>query len=213
MAEDKKIKNMEELNKEEENKEINNKKDSISGDNEEKKDSQKEENKDELEFEEEKETKEDLETKVIDLEKEIEKLKVEKENYYNKLQRLQADFINFRKRVSKEKNNLSINTKVELINNLLPVVDNFERALATATTDDNFKEGIDMIYRQFMTFLDKEGVEVISTVGNPFDHNLHEAIMQVEDSEYESGIVVEELQKGYRLGDKVIRPAMVKVAQ
>ncbi len=152
------------------------------------------------------------EARIIELQDQVERLEAEKEGYINRLQRLQADFANYKKRVAKEKSNLNIKVKIELIAELLPVIDNFERALATAETSD-FKQGVDMIYRQIMDMLKNEGVEVIPTTGEPFDHNLHEAIMQVEDSEYESGIIVEELQKGYILDGKAIRPAMVKVAQ
>ncbi|MDI3547731.1 MAG: molecular chaperone GrpE [Halanaerobiales bacterium] len=148
-----------------------------------------------------------------ELEKKVAELEAEKEKYYDQLLRLQADFINFRKRVSKEKERISFVAKTELIAELLPVVDNFERALSSAGADDDFKKGIDLIYRQLLKFLENQGVEVIPTVGEYFDHNLHEAMMQVEDADYESGMIIEELQKGYILDDKVIRPAMVKVAK
>ncbi|ACL70031.1 nucleotide exchange factor GrpE [Halothermothrix orenii] len=154
-----------------------------------------------------------LKERVKELETEVDELTEEKNNIFNKLQRLQADFINYRKRTNKEKGKIGIRAKIELIEKILPVVDNFERALNSAPDEDEFKQGVDMIYRQLMDTLKKEGVEVIPAVGEPFDHNLHEAIMQVEDSKYESGTVVEELQKGYILEDKVIRPAMVKVAK
>lgn len=143
----------------------------------------------------------------------IQELEQEKEETYNRLIRLQADFDNYRKRVFREKELISFNTKIHLFDELLPVIDNFERALASFKNDDEYKKGVEMIYRQLLKMLDNQGVKSIPTVGETFDHNLHEAVMQVEDSDQESGTILEELQKGYMLEDRVIRPAMVKVAQ
>src|SRR5699024_12377544 len=96
---------------------------------------------------------------------------------------------------------------------LLPAIDNFERALQVEVTGEtaNFVEGMEMVYRQFKDALTNQGVEEIETVGKEFDPNIHHAVMQVEDEEKDSNIIVEELQKGYMLKDRVIRPAMVKV--
>ena len=147
------------------------------------------------------------------LEEDVASLEEENQKYQNKLQRLQADFVNYRKRVKKEKAGLSLEAKIELINELLPVIDNFERALASEDESSNLREGVEMIYKQLMNTLKQEGLEVIPTVDEEFDHTYHEAIMQVEDTDKDSGIIIEELQKGYMLEGKVIRPAMVKVAQ
>ena len=94
-------------------------------------------------------------------------------------------------------------------------MDNFERGLAAvpeAMADDAFVDGMNMIYKQMMTVLEETGVTPIEAVGKEFDPNLHNAVMQVESDEYESGIVAQEMQKGYKLGEKVLRPAMVSVA-
>ena len=99
---------------------------------------------------------------------------------------------------------------------LLPVLDNFERALAVETTNEESKSiltGVDMVYRQFIEALNQEGIEEIEALGEPFDPHFHQAVMQEKSEEHESGIVIEVLQKGYRLKDRVIRPSMVKVSE
>lgn len=146
------------------------------------------------------------------LEEEIDKLEKEKDNYCHRLLRLQADFDNFRKRTMRENSKRVLKAKVDFISELLPVLDNFERALAVDINKE-YKKGVEMIYRQMVNFFEIQGIKSISTVNEQFDPNLHEALMQVETEEYESGLIVEELQKGYILEDIVIRPAKVKVAQ
>lgn len=131
--------------------------------------------------------------------------------------RLQADFANFKKRTASEKLQISEVVKMEVLQNVLPVVDNFERALQVPQdklTDDlkSFVDGYEMIYKQLMTVLEKEGVVKIDAVGKPFDPNYHQAVMRVASDEYDNDVVVEVLQEGYLLGDKTLRPAMVKVA-
>lgn len=131
--------------------------------------------------------------------------------------RLQADFANFKKRTAGEKLQISEVVKMEVLQNVLPVVDNFERALQVPQdklTDDlkSFVDGYEMIYKQLMTVLEKEGVVKIDAVGKPFDPNYHQAVMRVASNEYDNDVVVEVLQEGYLLGDKTLRPAMVKVA-
>ena len=131
--------------------------------------------------------------------------------------RLQADFANFKKRTAGEKLQISEVVKMEVLQNVLPVVDNFERALQVPQdkmTDDlkSFVDGYEMIYKQLMTVLEKEGVVKIDAVGKPFDPNYHQAVMRVASDEYDNDTVVEVLQEGYLLGDKTLRPAMVKVA-
>jgi molecular chaperone GrpE len=154
-----------------------------------------------------------VEEDLDQLKKKIYELEAEKEKYHDQLLRLQADFINYRKRVNRDQQKVNLMTKASLLEGFLPVVDNFERALTAAEIEDDFKKGVEMIYRQLKSFLEAQGVGVIPTVGEHFDHNLHDAMLQVEDEEYETGIIIEELQKGYILEGKVIRPAMVKVAQ
>lgn len=130
--------------------------------------------------------------------------------------RAQADFDNFRRRTLKEKEELGQYASMKLIGELLPVVDNFDRAIEAAKSGggeaDSFSKGIDMIFRQLVGVLEQEGLKQLETVGQPFNPDYHQAIMQVESEEHEEGIVVEEVQKGYMLKDKVLRPAMVKVS-
>ncbi|GGB28981.1 nucleotide exchange factor GrpE [Virgibacillus dakarensis] len=147
------------------------------------------------------------------LKEEIERLKQEKEDMYQKLLRNQAEFENFKKRSQKEKEKERKYKSQDLVNELLPALDNFERALSQEVTEANksFVEGITMVYNQLKDALKSQGVEEIEATGKPFDPNLHHAVMQIEDSELDSNSVTEELQKGYMLKDRVIRPAMVKV--
>jgi len=146
--------------------------------------------------------------RVAELQKQVEELN-------QRWLRAQADFDNFRRRTSKEKEELAQYASLKLIGQLLPVVDNFQRALQTgADTAENqsFFKGVDMIYRQLWQVLENEGLKQMEPVGQPFDPEVHQAIMQVESEEHEAGTVVEVVQPGYWLKDKVIRPAMVKVS-
>ena len=148
-----------------------------------------------------------------ELKTENEALKAEKDEVFNRLLRLQAEYDNFKKRSQKEKEAERKYKSQDLINELLPALDNFERALQVEVTEANASlfDGITMVYRQFQDALKSQGVEVIETEGKAFDPTLQHAVMQIEDEEIESNTVVEELQKGYLLKDRVIRPAMVKV--
>lgn len=130
--------------------------------------------------------------------------------------RLQADFENYKRRVQMDKQAAEKYRAQSLVSDILPALDNFERAMQVEATDEQTKsllQGMEMVHRQLLEALAKEGVEVIEAVGKQFDPNEHQAIMQVEDSEFESNAVVEEFQKGYKLKDRVIRPSMVKVNQ
>ncbi|WP_186576455.1 nucleotide exchange factor GrpE [Aquibacillus kalidii] len=151
-----------------------------------------------------------------DEDSELEALKQEKDEIYQRLLRLQAEYDNFRKRTQKEKEADRKYRSQSLVTELLPAVDNFERALQVEIKDEAAKsvvDGLQMVYRQLADALKNEGVEEIKTEGEIFDPNLHQAVMQVEDENYQSNQIVEELQKGYRLKDRVIRPSMVKVNQ
>ncbi|MGG1617322.1 nucleotide exchange factor GrpE [Paenibacillus sp. NRS-1782] len=145
---------------------------------------------------------------------ELAKLRVEAEEHQQRFLRAQADFDNFRRRTLKEKEDLAKYASMKLVTELVPVLDNFERALATAPQGEaeSFTKGVEMIFRQFESVLQAEGVTAMNAVGQPFNPDFHQAIMQVEIEEHEEGIVVEEVQKGYMLKDKVLRPAMVKVS-
>ncbi|MBR2563530.1 MAG: nucleotide exchange factor GrpE [Paenibacillus sp.] len=153
---------------------------------------------------------------IIDQEQtELTRLKAEAEETQQRLVRAQADFDNFRRRTQREKEDLAKYASMKLITELVPVIDNFERAMATVpegTETESFAKGIQMILRQLETVLASEGLAAMETVGQPFNPEFHQAIMQVDSEEHEEGIVVEEVQKGYMLKDKVLRPAMVKVS-
>lgn len=146
----------------------------------------------------------------------VQKLEKEKEDLVNLTQRLQADFENFRRRTRGEREDLIRFAAEGVITQLLPVLDNFERALAAAGDGEEGKgylEGIEMIYRQLLQVLTDEGLEVVESVGCAFDPNCHEAVMQIDGGEVSKDTVLEELQKGYRIKGKLIRPSMVKVAK
>jgi molecular chaperone GrpE len=139
----------------------------------------------------------------------------EAEEYYAQLQRVMADFDNYRKRVVKEKDAQYSVILSEVITELLPVIDNLEKSLLTNAEDESskaWKSGVELIYRQFTEVLNKLGAEEIKTVGEQFDPNFHEAVMHVEDENVGENIIVEELRKGYKLKDRIIRHSMVKVA-
>ena len=137
----------------------------------------------------------------------------ETNEWQDKYIRLFADFENYKKRTSKETLASYGNGKVAVIEEILPVVDNFDRAIIMAQDDDSqFAQGIKMVAKQLYDALDKLGVKPIEAVGKQFDPNLHNAVMHIEDESFGENEVVEELLKGYILGDKVIRYSMVKVA-
>ncbi|CUH94144.1 hypothetical protein P22_0206 [Propionispora sp. 2/2-37] len=151
---------------------------------------------------------------------ELEKLRIElseKEALLNeqseRFKRLQADFENFKRRTRQEKEELSNIMAQNIVYDILPVLDNFERALQNANTDDaaGFLSGIQMIHRQFTDVMEKIGLTPIEALGKQFDPQHHEAVMSVEDAEQLDGMILEELQKGYIVRGKVIRPSMVKV--
>ncbi len=138
------------------------------------------------------------------------------EQLEDRVKRQMAEFENFRKRTDREKQAMFETGAKSVIEKILPVVDNFERGFATVDPEDKndaFVEGMNMVYRQLMTELENLGVKSIEAVGCEFDPNLHNAVMQVESEEYESGIVAQELQKGYTYRDAVVRHSMVAVVQ
>ncbi len=134
------------------------------------------------------------------------------EELTDRLQRTMAEFDNYRKRTEKEKASMYVIGAKEVVEKILPVVDNFERGLAAAEEGDAFAEGMQMVYKQLMTALTEMGVQPIQAVGQEFDPNVHNAVMHVEDPEAGENTVVEELQKGYTYKDFVVRHSMVKVA-
>ena len=132
----------------------------------------------------------------------------------DRVKRQMAEFENFRKRTEKEKAMMFETGAKSVIDKILPVVDNFERGLATVPEDDEnsaFANGMKMIYKQMMDELEKLGVKPIEAVGQEFDPNFHNAVMQVESEEFESGVVAQELLKGYMYHESVVRHSMVAV--
>lgn len=146
---------------------------------------------------------------------ELEQLKSDLEESKNGKLRLQADFENYKRRVEKEKESLINYAAEDMVSQLLPVIDNFERALEVKDTEDfkGFYDGVEMIKKQLIDALLKQGVEEIEAKGQPFDPNYHNAVSQLESEEYDSNIVMEVYQKGYKIKDKVIRPSMVVVSK
>ena len=140
------------------------------------------------------------------------KLEQQIEDLTDRLKRNMAEFYNFRKRTEKEKSSMYIIGAKDIIEKILPVVDNFERGLAQATEGDPFAEGMEKIYKQLTTTLESLGVEPIEAVDKEFNPDLHNAVMHVEDESVGDNIVVEELQKGYTYKGFVVRHSMVKVA-
>lgn len=154
-----------------------------------------------------------LEDEGTDLQAALTKQEGLVEEHIDRYKRLQADFENLRRRTRQEKEDLSLVVAQNIILDLLPIVDNFERALASASTQDAAQvlQGVDMIHRQFMQALEKCGMTTVEAMGQIFDPQKHEAVMRVEDAEQADGTVVQELQKGYAVRGRVIRPSMVKV--
>ena len=137
------------------------------------------------------------------------------EQLEDRVKRQMAEFENFRKRTDKEKSQMFNMGAKSVIEKILPVIDNFERGLENVPEgcDEAFADGMSKIYKQMTDELDKLGVTPIEAVGQPFDPNIHNAVMQVESEEYESGTVAQELQKGYMYHDILVRPSMVGVVQ
>ena len=161
---------------------------------------------------------EDTESEPEEIEKEDEKKDKKDEqieDLTDRLKRQMAEFENFRKRTEKEKSQMYDMGASAILEKILPVIDNFERGLAAVPEEDKnngFVEGMDKIYKQMMTVLTEVGVTPIEAAGQEFDPNLHNAVMHVEDEELGENVVAEELQKGYKYKENVIRHSMVKVA-
>lgn len=147
----------------------------------------------------------DTASKIDEIESALEETK-------DKYLRLMAEYDNYRKRTAKEKTETYNNAVSDSITEILPVIDTFEMALKTECSDESFKTGVEKIYNMFKKSLEKLGVTEIEALGKEFDPNLHNAIKQVEETDYAENYVCEVFQKGYRLGKKVIRHSMVAVA-
>jgi len=167
----------------------------------------------EMQDEESQETTQTSEDSAIeDLKAQLKQEREKSDEYYDHLKRNMAEFDNFKKRISKEKDMMYNTISADLVSNLLPILDNFEKALNAQTEDESYKQGMMMIYTQFQDTLKNIGVEEIEALNKTFDPNFHEAVMHVEDENYGEKEVTDVLRKGYKIGDKIIRHAMVKVA-
>jgi molecular chaperone GrpE len=146
---------------------------------------------------------------------ETEKLKAERDALLDRLARLQAEFDNARKRAVREQQEFREYATADVIKNFLPILDSFERALKAGgdSNSNDFRSGIELIYRQFQDALQKIGVQPIVSVGQPFDPRAHEAVEMVDTTEVPDHHVLDELQRGYKYKDRLLRPAMVRVAR
>jgi molecular chaperone GrpE len=150
---------------------------------------------------------------ATDSEGELETLRAERANYVDRLARLQAEFDNFRKRSVKEQQDFRDYALAEALKSLLPILDSLDRALKTnATSVQEYLSGIELIDKQFHDALSKLGVEPLPAEGEVFDPNLHQAVQMVDTDEVKDNHVIDELQRGYRIKDRLLRPAMVRVA-
>jgi molecular chaperone GrpE len=149
------------------------------------------------------------------LKAETEELKNENASLKDQLLRKQAEFENYRRRTERERTDIYKRGKKEVLIEMLSVLDNFERAITSvgnAAEEDALKLGIELIYKQFKDILTRMGIEPVESVGQFFDPHVHEAVTIEQTSEHEANTVIEEFQKGYKLGDQLLRPAQVKVA-
>jgi molecular chaperone GrpE len=146
-------------------------------------------------------------------ESELQKLKAERDSMLDRLARAQAEFENARRRAAKEQQDFRDFAMADAIKSLLPVIDNFERALQSKSEAADFRAGVDLIYKQLRDVLTKLGVQLISAKGQQFDPHIHEAIEMVETPDAADHEVLEEWQRGYKYKDRLLRPAMVKVAK
>ncbi|MEL0538846.1 nucleotide exchange factor GrpE [Staphylococcus debuckii] len=147
---------------------------------------------------------------------EIQQLKEEVNNQEEKYLRLYAEFENYKRRIQNENQTLKTYQAQSVLTDILPTIDNIERALQIEGDDESFKslqKGVQMVYESLLRALNENGLEEIEAVGQQFDPNFHQAVMQDNDESFESNAVTQELQKGYKLKDRVLRPSMVKVNQ
>lgn len=143
---------------------------------------------------------------------EIENLKAELENKNDLLLRTAAEFDNFKKRTERERLTVAEYAKANVIKELLPILDNIDRANTAEKGTPEYIKGIEMIVKQFESLGEKLGISEVAKVGDTFDPNFHDAVMHIEDETLGENVIAEVLQKGFKIGDTVIRPAMVKVA-
>ncbi len=152
------------------------------------------------------------EVSIKDLNTEIEKLKSENEKYYEHLQRTAAEFDNYKKRVSKEKEKIYSLAVGDVVTKFIAVLDNLDKAVEAETTDPKAKEGFELIHKQMQDIFASLNIEHIATEKEKFNPEFHDAVMHVEDENFGEQEIVQELRCGYKMGDRVLRHAMVKVA-
>lgn len=158
------------------------------------------------------EKKENTETEVKETNTEENAIKAELEETTDRLKRLMAEFDNFKKRSAKEREGLYNSILSDIVSSLLPVVDNLENAVNVSTEDENYKQGVELVLKQFKNVLTSVGVQEIETVGTTFNPEYHEAVSSVQDESLGEKEIKEVYRKGYKIGDRVIRHAMVVVA-
>lgn len=154
----------------------------------------------------------DLNAQVAALTAERDRLAAEKAELYDRLLRRQADFDNFRKRTERDRSDFLQYAGMEFVREILPVLDDFERALKVESSDATYARGVELIYNRLYEALKKMGLEPMDTVGKAFDPNLHQAVERVQTDDVPDQSVLEEFQKGYNFKGRLLRPAMVKVA-
>jgi molecular chaperone GrpE len=143
----------------------------------------------------------------------LDALRREKDAVQDRLLRTAAEFDNYRKRVDRERRDLGDYIAAEVVGELLPIIDNLERALDAASETDPLRKGVELTLKQMLEVLRKRGVKPIEALGADFDPNFHQAVIHEASSEHREGEVMEELQRGYLIGERLLRPAMVKVAK
>jgi molecular chaperone GrpE len=153
------------------------------------------------------------ENRIEALQKQLEEAEAKAAEHLDGWQRAQAEFVNYKNRVQRDREANYNSMKGDVIRKMLPVLDDLERSLAHRPENDSWADGMELIARKFRSVLEAEGVTRIDAVGQPFDPNFHEAISSEPNEDVESGHVIEVVQNGYMLGERVIRPAMVRVAQ
>ena len=147
-----------------------------------------------------------------DVSEDLKKCQAELDDTTDRLKRIMAEFENYKKRSSKERENLYGSIIADIMEKMLPVLDNLEKAVEAKTKDENYKEGVELVLKQYQDVLTSFGVKKIETVGQTFDPEIHEAVSSVQDEKYGEKEIVQEFRKGYMVGTKVIRHAMVVVA-
>ena len=153
---------------------------------------------------------------LADLKDELARLRLQADEYLDGWQRARAEFANYKKRVEREQSSAYQTAAAAIIKHFLGILDDLERALKNRPKEGDgaaWAEGIELVYRKLVSILESEGVTQMQTDGQMFDPNLHEAILSEDSDQHESGQIIEAVQQGYLLGDKVVRPAMVRVAR